>query len=67
MKINGIVLHEGERIHINETNMNQLIFQHKNKKTQLLITILQKGKPLTFPTDMIEELTIAHIEDTNFN
>lgn len=63
MKINGIILYKGERIHVNESNMNQLVLQHKNKKTQLVITLIIKGEPLTFPTDMIENLTIAHIQD----
>lgn len=61
MKIQGIINHEGIQIPVDEITMDQLIFQHKDGKTQLAITTLIDGKPMTFREDQIESLKVIQI------
>lgn len=67
MKISGVITHEGLSIPIDEFTMDQLIFQHKDGKTQLLLTTLINGESLTFAEDQIEELKIVQITSTDTN
>ena len=67
MKITGTIIHNGLPIPIDEFTMDQLIFQHKDGKTQLLLTTLINGESLTFQEDQIEELKIVQITSTDTN
>ena len=67
MKVKGVIVHNGVEINIDETTMDQLIFQHKNHKTHVIITTIVDGKPLTFREHQIKELTIAQITTTDPN
>ncbi len=65
MKIQGTIIHEGLPITIDEVTMDQLIFQHKDGKTQLRITTLIDGEPMTFDELSIQDLTIAQITNVD--
>lgn len=67
MKVTGTIIHNGLPIPIDEFTMDQLIFQHKEGKTQLLLTTLIDGEPLTFQEDQIKELKIVQITSTDTN
>jgi len=62
MKIKGIILHNGKRIPISEHSIEEIVFQHKDGKSQLRLSIIANDEPLMFTEDMIDELTIAHIK-----
>lgn len=65
MKIKGTIIHKGLPIPIDEITMDQLIFQHKDGKTQLVITTIVDGKPMTFNQEYIQELTVIQITNTD--
>lgn len=65
MKISGTIIHKGLPIPIDEITMDQLIFQHKDGKTQLVITTIVDGKPMTFNQEYIQELTVIQITNTD--
>jgi hypothetical protein len=67
MKVTGIITHNGLPVVINEYNMAQLIFQHKDGKTQILLTTVIDGEPLTFQQGDIQELQIIQITNADFN
>lgn len=65
MKIKGTLIYDGLPITIDEITMDQLIFQHKDGKTQLRITTLIDGKPMTFDELSIQDLTIVQITNVD--
>lgn len=67
MKIKGTILYQERTIKIDENTLDQLIFQHKNGKTQLVITTLIDSKPVTFNQEQIQELTVIQITNTDTN
>ena len=67
MKVKGTILYQERTIKIDENTMDQLIFQHKDGKTQLVITTLIDGKPITFNQEQIKDLTVIQITNTDTN
>lgn len=67
MKVKGIIRYNGLPVQINEYNMDQIVFGHKNGKTQILLTTTIDGEPLTFQQGDIEELQIIQLTNHDFN
>ncbi len=64
MLIRGIINYEGKQIHLTEHTIEQIVFQRKDKVSNLIITTIINDKPISFREDQIEELSIAHIATT---
>jgi hypothetical protein len=61
--IRGVINYNDEKIFVDEHSVNQIVFSHKDGKSQILLTTFIDGEAITFPGDMIESLKIAHIDE----